>query len=380
MSNLTAKRDWTLPMLNLRGQYERLRSEICSAVLEVLDGQDFILGPNVDALECEIAQLCATPYAVGVASGTDALLLALRAAGVGAGDEVIVPALSFIATADTVSVLNATPVFAEIDPRTFNIDVAHAATLVTAQTRAVIPVHLFGQPADMDAIAALAGRHNLSVIEDSAQALGARWKGRPTCSFGDYGCISFFPSKNLGGCGDSGMITVRTAEQAEQLKMLRCHGSKRKYHSELQGINSRLDELQAAILRVKLPHLERWNEARRRVSAMYREAFLSIPDVILPFESTESHHVYHQFTIRVTNRAEVQRSLAERGVQTFVYYPVPLHLQPMYSSLGYRRGDLPVAEKAAAEVLSLPMFPEMTAKDVKLVADCLEECVTASVS
>ena len=275
MSNLTAKRDWTLPMLNLRGQYERLRSEISFyGIGGIRWPGDFILGPNVDALEREIAQLCATPFAVGVASGTDALLLALRAAGVGAGDEVIVPALSFIATADTVSVLNATPVFAEIDPRTFNIDVAHAATLVTAQTRAVIPVHLFGQPADMDAIAALAGRHNLSVIEDSAQALGARWKGRPTCSFGDYGCISFFPSKNLGGCGDGGMITVRTAEQAEQLRMLRSHGSKRKYHSELQGMNSRLDELQAAILRVKLPHLERWNEARRRVSAMYREALL----------------------------------------------------------------------------------------------------------
>jgi len=264
--------------------------------------------------------------------------------------------------------------------RTFNIDVAHAATLVTSRTRAIIPVHLFGQPADMDAVAALAGRRNLSVIEDCAQALGARWKGRPTCSFGEYGCISFFPSKNLGGCGDGGMVTVRTAEEAERLRTLRSHGSRKKYYSELQGMNSRLDEIQAAILRVKLGHLAKWNEARRRIAAQYREALTGLPEIMVPFESANAEHVYHQFTIRVVNRDEVQKFLAERGIQTFVYYPVPLHLQPMYSNLGYRRGDLPVAEEAASEVLSLPIFPEMTQEDVKFVADCLEQCVTASVS
>jgi len=380
MSNPKTKPDWRLPILNLRGQYEQLRGEISTAVLEVLEQQNFILGPNVAALESEIAQLCEAPFAIGVASGTDALILALRAAGVGPGDEVIVPALSFIATADAVSLLNATPVFADIDSRTFNIDVAHAATLVTSRTRAIIPVHLFGQPADMDAVAALAGRRNLSVIEDCAQALGARWKGRPTCSFGEYGCISFFPSKNLGGCGDGGMVTVRTAEEAERLRTLRSHGSRKKYYSELQGMNSRLDEIQAAILRVKLGHLAKWNEARRRIAAQYREALTGLPEIMVPFESANAEHVYHQFTIRVVNRDEVQKFLAERGIQTFVYYPVPLHLQPMYSNLGYRRGDLPVAEEAASEVLSLPIFPEMTQEDVKFVADCLEQCVTASVS
>jgi len=380
MSNPKTKPDWRLPILNLRGQYEQLRGEISTAVLEVLEQQNFILGPNVAALESEIAQLCEAPFAIGVASGTDALILALRAAGVGPGDEVIVPALSFIATADAVSLLNATPVFADIDSRTFNIDVAHAATLVTSRTRAIIPVHLFGQPADMDAVAALAGRRNLSVIEDCAQALGARWKGRPTCSFGEYGCISFFPSKNLGGCGDGGMVTVRTAEEAERLRTLRSHGSRKKYYSELQGMNSRLDEIQAAILRVKLGHLAKWNEARRRIAAQYREALTGLPEIMVPFESANAEHVYHQFTIREVNRDEVQKFLAERGIQTFVYYPVPLHLQPMYSNLGYRRGDLPVAEEAASEVLSLPIFPEMTQEDVKFVADCLEQCVTASVS
>ena len=380
MSNPKTKPDWRLPILNLRGQYEQLRGEISTAVLEVLEQQNFILGPNVAALESEIAQLCEAPFAIGVASGTDALILALRAAGVGPGDEVIVPALSFIATADAVSLLNATPVFADIDPRTFNIDVAHAATLVTSRTRAIIPVHLFGQPADMDAVAALASRHSLIVVEDCAQALGARWKGRPTCSFGEYGCISFFPSKNLGGCGDGGMVTVRTAEEAERLRTLRSHGSRKKYYSELQGMNSRLDEIQAAILRVKLGHLAKWNEARRRIAAQYREALTGLPEIMVPFESANAEHVYHQFTIREVNRDEVQKFLAERGIQTFVYYPVPLHLQPMYSNLGYRRGDLPVAEEAASEVLSLPIFPEMTQEDVKFVADCLEQCVTASVS
>jgi len=380
MSNPKTKPDWRLPILNLRGQYEQLRGEISTAVLEVLEQQNFILGPNVAALESEIAQLCEAPFAIGVASGTDALILALRAAGVGPGDEVIVPALSFIATADAVSLLNATPVFADIDSRTFNIDVAHAATLVTSRTRAIIPVHLFGQPADMDAVAALASRHSLIVVEDCAQALGARWKGRPTCSFGEYGCISFFPSKNLGGCGDGGMVTVRTAEEAERLRTLRSHGSRKKYYSELQGMNSRLDEIQAAILRVKLGHLAKWNEARRRIAAQYREALTGLPEIMVPFESANAEHVYHQFTIREVNRDEVQKFLAERGIQTFVYYPVPLHLQPMYSNLGYRRGDLPVAEEAASEVLSLPIFPEMTQEDVKFVADCLEQCVTASVS
>jgi dTDP-4-amino-4,6-dideoxygalactose transaminase len=364
-----------LPIVNLKAQYEGLRDEITSAIAQVLEAQHFILGPNVTALEKEIAALCDSPFAVGVASGTDALILALRAAGIGKGAEVIVPAFSFIATADAVSILDAVPVFADIDPLTFNINVDHAATLVTDRTKAIIPVHLYGQPADMDAISALAARYQLNIIEDCAQALGANWKGRPTCSLGDYGCISFFPSKNLGAYGDGGMVTVRGTQEASDLKMLRSHGSGRKYYSDVQGMNSRLDELQAAILRVKLPQLRQWNERRRQVAAMYRAALRETPEIVLPSESPDAFHVYHQFTIRVPRRDEVQNALRASGVETFVYYPVPLHLQTMYAHLRYKRGDLPAVEKAADEVLSLPIFPEMTENDVAYVAERLEECV-----
>jgi dTDP-4-amino-4,6-dideoxygalactose transaminase len=362
-----------LPILDLKAQYEGLREEILDALHQVLEEQHFILGPNVLQLEREIAAYCGTGFAVGVASGTDALILALRAAHVQAGDEVILPAFSFIATADAVAILGATPVFADIDPLTLNIDVAHAETLVTDRTRAIIPVHLYGQTADMDAVLSVARRHSLLVIEDCAQALGARWKNRKTCSFGDYGCISFFPSKNLGAYGDGGMVTVPTAEQAETLRALRSHGSRRKYYSDVQGMNSRLDELQAAILRVKLPHLDEWNEGRRHVAAMYDVALRNVQEVTLPFASADSLHVYHQFTIRVPHRNEVQQSLKEHGVQTFVYYPVPLHLQTMFAALGYKKGDLPVAEQASQEVLSLPMFPEMKWEDVEYVANCLSQ-------
>jgi dTDP-4-amino-4,6-dideoxygalactose transaminase len=362
-----------LPILDLKAQYEGLREEILDALHQVLEEQHFILGPNVLQLEREIAAYCGTGFAVGVASGTDALILALRAAHVQAGDEVILPAFSFIATADAVAILGATPVFADIDPLTLNIDVAHAETLVTDRTRAIIPVHLYGQTADMDAVLSVARRHSLLVIEDCAQALGARWKNRKTCSFGDYGCISFFPSKNLGAYGDGGMVTVPTAEQAETLRALRSHGSRRKYYSDVQGMNSRLDELQAAILRVKLPHLDEWNEGRRHVAAMYDVALRNVQEVTLPFASADSQHVYHQFTIRVPHRNEVQQSLKEHGVQTFVYYPVPLHLQTMFAALGYKKGDRPVAEQASQEVLSLPMFPEMKWEDVEYVANCLSQ-------
>jgi len=365
-----------LPILDLKAQYEGLREEILDALHQVLEEQHFILGPNVLQLEREIAAYCGTGFAVGVASGTDALILALRAAHVQAGDEVILPAFSFIATADAVAILGATPVFAEIDPLTLNIDVAHAETLVTDRTRAIIPVHLYGQSADMDAVLSVARRHSLLVIEDCAQALGARWKNRKTCSFGDYGCISFFPSKNLGAYGDGGMVTVPTAEQAETLRALRSHGSRRKYYSDVQGMNSRLDELQAAILRVKLPHLDEWNEGRRHVAAMYDVALRNVQEVTLPFASADSQHVYHQFTIRVPHRNEVQQSLKEHGVQTFVYYPVPLHLQTMFAALGYKKGDLPVAEQASQEVLSLPMFPEMKWEDIEYVANCLSQSLT----
>jgi len=377
MRTIPTDRNRTLPVLDLAAQYRGLKEELVTAVLQVLEDQHFILGPNVAALEGEIANFCRSPHAIGVASGTDALILALRAAGVRPGDEVIVPAFSFVATADAVSILGAKPLFADIDPATFNIDMEHASTLVTDRTVAIIPVHLYGQPADMDKVRDLAERRRLIVIEDCAQALGASWKGTPVASIGDYGCISFFPTKNLGGCGDGGMITTRDREGADHLRMLRAHGSRKKYHFEEQGMNSRLDELQAAILRVKLPKLTAWNDARRAIANLYKQALENVEDLALPLEATGSVHVYHQFTVRVPVRDHVQMALLEAGVQSVVYYPVPLHLQNMYIPLGHKKGELPAAECAAAEVLSLPMFPEMTEMDVAYVSECLKEILVS---
>ena len=367
-----------LPVVDLKAQYSGLREEILSAVSGVLDNAHFILGPNVAALEREIAQFCQSPYSVGVASGTDALILALRAAGIQEGDEVVVPAFSFVATADAVSILGATPVFADVDPGTLNIDVHHAPTLITDRTRAIVPVHLYGQPADMDAILKLAERHSLVVVEDCAQALGSSWRGKPVGSLGDYGCISFFPTKNLGAYGDGGMITARNQRSAARLKKLRVHGSEKKYWHDEQGMNSRLDELQAAILRVKLPHLERWNFERRRVADLYRQALAHLDGIVLPWEGSEGNHVYHQFTIRHERRDTIQAALRGSGIESVVYYPIPLHLQPMYSHLGYRKGQLPVSEAAAAEVLSLPIFPEMGEEDVAYVAEQIEKAISVS--
>jgi dTDP-4-amino-4,6-dideoxygalactose transaminase len=373
LSEITRK----LPVVDLKAQYNGLQDDILAAVTGVLENGHFILGPNVAALECEIATFCQTPYAVGVASGTDALILALRAAGIQGGDEVIVPAFSFVATADAVSILGATPVFCDIDPVTMNMDVDHAGSLINERTRALIPVHLYGQPADMTAILKLARNHQLLIIEDCAQALGACWEGKPVGGLGDFGCISFFPTKNLGAYGDGGMITARNQKSAARLKKLRVHGSERKYCHDEQGMNSRLDELQAAILRVKLPHLEHWNMERRRVAGLYRQALAGLEDVNLPSESPLSHHVYHQFTIRHPRRDAIQAALRNVGVESVVYYPIPLHLQPMYSHFGFRKGHLPVSECAAAEVLSLPIFPEMTEEDVSFISENIERALSS---
>ncbi len=365
-----------LPIVDLRAQYNGLRDDILAAVSDVLENAHYILGPNVAALEREIADLCQSSYAVGVASGTDALILALRAAGIQAGNEVIVPAFTFVATADAVSILGATPIFADVEPTTLNMDVDHAASLVTSRTRAIIPVHLYGRPANMRAVLDLGVRHNVVVIEDCAQALGARYEGEPVGSRGDYGCISFFPTKNLGGYGDGGMVTAHDQRSAASLRKLRAHGSDRKYRHDEQGMNSRLDELQAAMLRVKLPHLERWNVERRRIADQYRVALAHIDEIILPSDPPDAYHVYHQFTIRHCQRAAIQAALREWGIETVVYYPIPLHMQPMYEHLGYRQGQLPVSERAATEVLSLPMFPEMTEEDVYYVAEKIEKALS----
>ena len=365
----------TLPTLNLAAQYAALREPILRAVERVFEDQHFILGREVEQLEAEIARFCGAPYGVGVASGTDALLLALKACGVGRGDEVIVPAFTFVATADVVSLLGATPVFADIDPDTFNMDVTLLQPLVTPATKAIIPVHLYGQPADMDEILAFAASTGLRVIGDTAQALGAHYKGRPVASLGDLGCVSFFPSENLGAFGDGGMIVAHDASCARKLKMLRAHGSQHKDRSELLGWNSRLDELQAAILRVKLPHLDAWNAARVENARLYDAGLAGIEGITLPVHAPDRTHVFHQYTVRVANRGAVQQALMHDGIQTEVHYPVPLHLQPMFANLGYRRGALPHAEQAAREVLSLPMYPELTGNEIERVCKSLRAAV-----
>jgi dTDP-4-amino-4,6-dideoxygalactose transaminase len=366
----------TVRMLNLERQYASLRDEIGEALENVLQRQHFILGPEVAALEKEIASYCQVDHAVGVASGTDALLLSLKAAGVGPGDEVIVPAFTFVATSDTVSLLGAIPVFADIDPVTFTMNPDVLEGLVTPATKAVIAVHLYGQAADITAIAAFARKHNLALLGDTAQALGARYGGDPVCSFGDFGCLSFFPSKNLGAYGDGGMIVTRDADKAKFLRMARAHGSSKKYHSDFLGWNSRLDELQAALLRVKLPHLDRWNSQRAERAERYSEALADMEEIVLPHAAPGRSHVFHQYTIRIPQRDAVQQMLKEQGIESAVHYPIPLHLQPMYSSLGYQEGSLPEAERAAREVLSLPIYPELRDDEIERVVDALKRAVT----
>lgn len=360
-----------IPMLDLRAQYASIREEIEGAITSVLESQQFILGSQVAAFEEEIARYCGVRYAVGVASGTDGLVLALRAAHVGPGDEVIVPSFTFIATASSVSLLGAKPVFVDIQPDTFNLDPEKITRWITARTKAIIPVHLYGQPAEMDPILEIARRLNLCVVEDNAQAIGATYKGKRTGSIGDLGCLSFYPSKNLGGYGDGGVVVTDSEEHYKHLRMLRSHGETRKYFSEEQGWNSRLDEIQAAILRVKLRHLDAWNTARRRNAARYDTFLESVRGLTTPHVAAWAGHVFHQYTIRIPQRDPVQKALAQQGIVTTVYYPRPIHLQPIYSSLCYLPGDLPEAERAAREVLSLPMYAEMTQAQIGRVVDAI---------
>lgn len=367
----------SVPMLDLRAQYASIQSEIQSAVNEVLETQHFILGPNVEALEKEIAKYCGRKFAVGVASGTDALILAARAAGLGPGDEVLLPSFSFIATADSVSLLGATPVFVDTQPDTFCLDPGKLAAKLTPKTRAIIPVHLYGQSADMDPILEFARPHGLKVIEDNAQAIGATYKGKRTASMGDFGCLSFFPSKNLGGCGDGGMVLTDSEEAYGRLRSLRSHGSTKKYISEEQGWNSRLDEMQAAILRVKLRHLDNWCAARRNVAARYDALLKTVSGVTIPRVAAWGEHAFHQYTIRVQRRDQVQKFLMAEGIASTVYYPVPIHLQPIYKQLRYRPGDLPESERSASEVLSLPIYPELTEEQIARVADAIARALKA---
>jgi UDP-N-acetyl-3-dehydro-alpha-D-glucosamine 3-aminotranferase len=360
-----------IPPVDLKAQYASIQADIMAAINAVVEAQQFILGPQVSALETEVAEYCGARFAVGVASGTDALILALHAAGVGPGDEVLLPAFSFIASADTVSLLGAKPVFADIRPDTFNIDVDQLARLITPRTKAIMPVHLYGQPADMDPVLSIARTQGLKVVEDNAQAIGAKYKDKRTGSMGDFGCISFFPSKNLGAFGDGGMILTNSEGSADRLRSLRNHGSVKKYYSTEQGWNSRLDEIQAAILRVKLRHLDAWAAARRGKAATYNRLLSGISGVVTPAVAPWAEHVYHQYTIRVPQRDHVQEVLAAHRIASTVYYPTPMHLQPAYHSLGYKPGDLPESEGAAAEVLSLPIYPELKEQQIARVAEVL---------
>jgi Predicted pyridoxal phosphate-dependent enzyme apparently involved in regulation of cell wall biogenesis len=356
-----------IPMVDLKRQYHALKSEIDAAISSVLEQTQFILGPNVSKLEEEIAAYHELPYAVGVANGTDALLLALRACGIKAGDEVITTPFTFIATAEVIALLNAIPVFVDIRPDTFNLDCAQIAGKITRKTKAIIPVHLFGHPADMAPIMEIARKHKLKVIEDCAQAFGAGYKGQKVGTFGDAGCFSFFPSKNLAGYGDGGMVITKNEEIAKQLKMLRNHGSAVRYYHQIVGHNSRLDEIQAAVIRVKLKKISQFNEARRQNAAAYCAA-INRKDIILPSVASGCYHVYHQFTIRSKNRDTLARALQEKGIASAVYYPVPLHQQEVFQNLYNLPVKLPQSEVCASEVLSLPMFPELNKEEISLIA------------
>jgi len=366
-------------MLDLRAQYGAIQGEIQAALTQVLESQQFILGAQGRALEEEIAAYCGVRFAVGVASGTDALALALRAAGVCPGDHVIVPAFTFIATAGAVMLVGARPVFADIEPTTFTLDPAQVASRATPRTKAVIPVHLYGHPADMDPLLAVAHERGLAVIEDNAQAIGAAYKGRRTGSFGTAAGLSFYPSKNLGGFGDGGMVLTNAEEIAERIRRLRDHGQTRKYISAEPGWNSRLDELQAAVLRVKLRHLDAWTRLRQAHAARYMEMLRDVPGMRTPTVASWASHVFYQYTVRIEGpgrRDAVQQYLARQAISSAVYYPVPLPLQPALASLGHRAGDFPAAERAASEVLSLPLYPELAAEQIERVARAARQALS----
>jgi dTDP-4-amino-4,6-dideoxygalactose transaminase len=362
------------PFLDLQAQFSSIRAEVMNAVAQVLESQQLILGPEVDAFEREVASYVAASFAVGCASGSDALLLALMALDIGAGDEVVTVPFTFGATAGSIARLGARPVFVDIDPVTFNLDPEELEGAITPRTRAIMPVHLFGLPADMDAIGAIALRHCIPVIEDAAQSIAARWQDRPVGSLGDFGCFSFFPSKNLGGAGDGGIVVVSDEGLAQRLRMLRAHGTRKKYQYECLGINSRLDALQAAILRVKLRHLDSWIDARRNNAERYRRLFTEngLQEVVaLPHDTPKGFHVYNQFVIRVSERDDLQRFLRQRGIPTEVYYPAPLHLQPAFAGLRHEPGDFPITERACQEVLALPIYPGITPDQQSMVVEAI---------
>lgn len=363
-----------IPFLDLKAQYAAIRKEVMAVVAQVLESQHFILGSEGKQLEIAIAELAECAHAVGCASGSDALALSMMALEIGRGDEVITTPFTFGATAGAIARLGARPVFVDIEATTFNIDVRQLEAAITAHTKAIMPVHLFGLPAEMEPLLAIAGHHGIPVVEDAAQSIGARYCDRAVGSLGLFGCFSFFPSKNLGGAGDGGIVTTNDDRFAEKLRALRTHGSRAKYHYEYVGINSRLDELQAAILLVKLKYLQSWTEARRRHVQAYRDLFIEsgLEEVTLPSAPETRTHVYNQFVIRVPKRDNLRAHLRSQGIATEVYYPSPLHVEPAFAG-GYKDGDFPVSERACREVLALPIFPEMTESQQETVVHAIAE-------
>ena len=361
-----------VPLLDLRAQYDTIRAEIDDAVRRVMESTHFIGGPEITGLEEEVARYSQVKHAVACASGTDALLIAMWTLGIGPGDEVISPAYSFFATAGTVANNGATPVFVDIDPRTYNLDPHRLEAATTPRTKAVVAVSLYGQCCDLPALKAICDKHQIYLIEDAAQSIGSEWEGRRSGSNCDFGTFSFFPSKNLGGAGDGGMITLRDGDLAERLRLLREHGARPKYYHSLVGTNSRLDALQAAILRVKLKHLDRWSEKRAKNAAAY-DALLEGARLTRPYKDPRGRHIYNQYVIRAEARDGLRQHLTDRGIGTEVYYPVPLHLQKCFASLGYQEGDMQQAEAAAREVLALPIYPELTEEQIRYVASCVRE-------
>lgn len=373
-----------IPPLDLKRQYQAIGADVSAAVLEVLASGAYIGGPIVQNFEQQFATYVGTTECVGCNSGTDALYLALRAMNIGAGDEVITTPFTFIATAETISGVGAKPVFVDIDLATFNLDLSQLAAAITPRTKAIMPVHLFGNPVDMTELMSIAAQHHLTVIEDCAQATGAKWQGKPVGSIGHFGCFSFFPTKNLGACGDGGAITLNDARLAADLQMFREHGSRQRYYHEAIGVNSRLDAIQAAILRVKLPHLDLWNQQRSAVASRYQQLLADIPGIITPQVTPGGESAWNQYTIRVVaptgtdaaaHRDRVRASLQEAGVISMIYYPLPLHLQAVYQDLGYPVGSFPNTERVSHEVLSLPMFPELTFEEQQRVVYALKDAI-----
>jgi dTDP-4-amino-4,6-dideoxygalactose transaminase len=358
----------TIPLVNLKAQYAPLKDEIISGIEHVFDGMQLFLGENVQALEKEFAQFCGVEYGVGVSDGTSALHIILRAMGIGPGDEVITVSHTFIATAEAILLAGARPVFVDIDPKAYLMDVSQVEAKITPQTKAILPVHLYGQIADMDTILELASKYHLRVIEDACQAHGAEYKGRKAGSLGDAAAFSFYYSKNLGAYGEGGFISTRDADLYRRIRMIRDHGSERRYYHDLVGMNARLDEIQAVVLRAKLHHLNEWNQKRRSHADLYNKLLQGMP-VITPFEQPGNKHVYHLYVIRAPKRDELQSWLKERGIFTGIHYPVPTHLQPAMQSLGYKQGDFPITEKITSEIISLPMFAELTEEEIGTVSE-----------